>query len=236
MTTAGSTPNDSSVFDFHTHTFLSDGALSPAELIRRALVKGYRAIAVTDHVGMGDQERVLEVLVAECAHASRELGIVAIPGVELTHVPSHKIDEAARKAKSLGAQIVIVHGETIWEPVEEGTNLAALQSRHVDLLAHPGLLSPEEARLARERGVFLELSARRGHCLTNGHVAAVAKAAGAPLVVDSDAHQPEDLLTELIAKGIALGAGLEHREVSQALQANPLALLRRLNRLPTQPS
>ncbi|HLE81453.1 MAG TPA: PHP domain-containing protein, partial [Dehalococcoidia bacterium] len=32
------------MYDFHTHTFLSDGVLSPIELIRRAHVKGYRVI------------------------------------------------------------------------------------------------------------------------------------------------------------------------------------------------
>ena len=29
------------------------------ELIRRALVRGYRTIAITDHVGFGNQEQVL---------------------------------------------------------------------------------------------------------------------------------------------------------------------------------
>ena len=38
------------MYDFHTHTFLSDGVLSPIELIRRALVRGYKAMAITDHV------------------------------------------------------------------------------------------------------------------------------------------------------------------------------------------
>ena len=28
------------MYDFHTHTFLSDGVLSPVELIRRALARG----------------------------------------------------------------------------------------------------------------------------------------------------------------------------------------------------
>lgn len=216
------------VYDFHTHTFLSDGELSPIELIRRAVVNGYKAIAVTDHVGMNDQERVLEVLVRECELATREMGIVAVPGVELTHVPPHLIDEAARKAKSLGARIVIVHGETIKEPVAPETNRAALSSPFVDVLAHPGLLTEAEALLARERGIYLELSARRGHCLTNGHVVRVALAVSAPMIVDSDAHAPEDLLSAPLAKAIALGAGLRTEQAVVVLQANPIALLQRI--------
>ena len=85
------------LYDFHTHTFLSDGVLSPVELVRRAVVNGYTAIAVTDHVGLGDQERVLEILVRECELASREMGIIAIPGVELTHLPPQNIAEAAAR-------------------------------------------------------------------------------------------------------------------------------------------
>jgi len=218
------------VYDFHTHTYLSDGVLSPSELIRRAIVNGYKAIAVTDHVGLGDQERILEVLVKACEIATKELDIIAIPGVELTHVPQHKIGEAAKQAKSLGAQIVLVHGETIKEPVEEGTNQSALNSPDVDVLAHPGFLTLEQASLATKKGIYLEISARNGHSLTNGHVVRVAKEAGSLLVVNSDAHGPDDLLTHSLALEIAEGAGLLRPDTPQVLTQNPQALLRRIGR------
>src|SRR5512136_2583665 len=176
------------MYDFHTHTFLSDGELSPVELIRRASEKGYRGIALTDHVGMGSLERLIRETVEDCRIAREYWDIAAIPGVELTHLPARAIAEAAKKAKDLGAWIVVVHGETIVEPVEKGTNLAALNSPHVDILAHPGLLTPEEAKLAAEKDIFLEISARKGHSLTNGHVSKLALKAGAKLLVDSDAH------------------------------------------------
>ncbi|SVC01854.1 uncharacterized protein METZ01_LOCUS254708, partial [marine metagenome] len=47
------------MYDFHTHTFLSDGVLSPIELIRRAIAIGYKTMAITDHVGPGNLEFVL---------------------------------------------------------------------------------------------------------------------------------------------------------------------------------
>ena len=216
------------LYDFHTHTFLSDGVLSPMELIRRAVAREYTAIAVTDHVGIEDQGRVLEILVRECEVASQEMGILAIPGVELTHVPPHLIAKAARKAKGLGAQIVIVHGETIKEPVASGTNLAALECPEVDVLAHPGLLTEEEGALAAQREICLELSARSGHSLTNGLVAQLAKITGASLVVDSDAHAPNDLLTEELARSVAQGAGVAVQALDQVLLANPQALITRL--------
>ena len=157
------------MYDFHTHTFLSDGVLSPIELIRRAHVRGYKAMAVTDHVGLGNVEYVVKTLTVDCEMASRRWDILALPGVEITHVPKEDIDLVARTAKEMGAKLVAVHGETPVEPVEPGTNEAAIRSPWVDVLAHPGLITPEEARLAAERGVRLEVSARRGHSFANGH-------------------------------------------------------------------
>ena len=213
------------LFDFHTHTFLSDGVLSPIELMRRAVANGYTAMAVTDHAGINDQERVLDILVKECAEATENMGITVVPGVELTHVPPHRIAEAARRAKANGARIVLVHGETIKEPVATGTNRAALECPDVDILVHPGMITEEEADIARQAGIYLELSARAGHSLTNGHVARTAMVVGASLVVDSDSHAPGDLLTEELARQIVIGAGLTEEEFAAVLETNPLALL-----------
>ena len=216
------------IYDFHTHTFLSDGVLSPMELVRRAVFNGYSAIAITDHCGLEDQERIIPLLVKECAIASEHLGVLAIPGVELTHLPPNLINEAAKRAKKMGAQIVIVHGESIVEPVAPGTNRAAIESIHVDVLAHPGLITEEEARLAGNTGTFLELSARRGHSLTNGLVAQRGLSHGARLLVNSDAHAPEDLLTETLARDIVLGSGVMGTGIPALLQDNPRQLVDKL--------
>ena len=216
------------VYDFHTHTLLSDGEFSPIELIRRALVNNYGAIALTDHAATGELPRIIQETAEACALARSHWNILAIPGIELTHVPAHAIAEAAKKAKELGAWIVVVHGETIVEPVEKGTNLAALRSPHVNILAHPGLLSLEEAKLAATNGIFLEISARKGHCLTNGHVASLAQQVGAKLLLDSDAHRAHDLLTTSLADAIAHGAGLDDTACRQVLSLNPQALINSL--------
>ncbi len=216
------------VYDFHTHTSLSDGTLSPIELIRRALVNNYHAIALTDHASPGQLRHIIQETTEVCALARSYWDILAIPGIELTHVPAPAIAEAAKQAKELGAWIVVVHGETIIEPVEEGTNLAALRSPHVDILAHPGLLSLDEAKLAATNGIFLEISARKGHCLTNGHTAALAQEAGAKLLLNSDAHNERDLLTASLANAIIQGAGLDNTACERTLAINPQALIKRL--------
>jgi len=223
------------MYDFHTHTFLSDGVLSPLELIRRAYVRGYRVIGVTDHVGVGNVELVVATLVKDCNTASSRWDILALPGVEITHVPKEDIDMVAREAKALGAKVVVVHGETIVEPVEPGTNHAAISSSAVDILAHPGIIDHEDARLASERGIFLEVSARKGHSLANGHIVRMTLQTGALTVLDSDAHEPGDLLTPELAQKIALGAGLNSEEASALLESNPKGLLKKLG-VPLLPS
>jgi len=216
------------VYDFHTHTSTSDGALSPLELVRRALINGYYAIAITDHVGIGYLERLIIETIADCALAQNHWNITAIPGVELTHLPAAAIADTAKKAKELGAKLVVVHGETIAEPVEPGTNLAAIKSPHVDILAHPGLLTLEEAKLAAANGIYLEITARKQHSTTNKHVVEMARLSGAKLIVNSDAHNELDLLTPKLAHTVAENATVTEAEIIDVLQTNPRSLLHKL--------
>jgi len=218
------------LYDFHTHTFHSDGELSPVELVHRAFVNGYAAIAITDHIAVGSLSRVIAEISADCALARKYWDIMAIPGVELTHLPPKAISDAARKAKELGAWLVVVHGESPIEPVPRGTNLAAVKSRYVDILAHPGLVTPEEVNLAIKNGVFIELSGRRGHCITNPHVATVCRELGARLLANSDAHDEDDLLTPARAKDILRQAGVGTRHSQQILKDNPLLLLEKMKK------
>jgi histidinol phosphatase-like PHP family hydrolase len=218
------------IYDFHSHTFYSDGALSTLELIRRAAVRGYSAIAVTDHVGPGSLERVIKEVSRDCEMATSHWNIVAVPGVELTHVPHQAIDGLARKAKEMGAWLVVVHGQTQVEPVEEGTNLAAVRSKYVDILAHPGHMTAEVAEIAEKNRVFIEITTRRGHCVTNAHVAEVARKAGAMMLLNSDTHDEDDLLTDAMAKETLRQAGISSREFKQVLEQNPVTLLQRIRR------
>lgn len=215
--------------DFHTHTFHSDGELSPIELINRALVKGYTTIGITDHVGIGSLRRVIQEVSSDCALAKKYWNIMAIPGVELTHLPAEAIPEVARQAKECGALLVVVHGATVTEPVPRGTNMAAVQSRYVDILAHPGEITDEEAALAAQNHIFIELSGRRGHASTNAHVANICQRKGARLLVNSDAHNEDDLLTVESARDILRAVGIEENNVNQIMEKNPLLLLERLN-------
>jgi histidinol phosphatase-like PHP family hydrolase len=193
--------------DLHTHTFLSDGQLGPAELIRRAEVAGYGSLALTDHVDLSTMEGIIPQLVAAAELENRLGKMLVVPGAELTHVRPEQIGEATARARELGALLVLCHGETLVEPVLPGTNRAALDAG-VDVLAHPGLITAEEAALAAGGNVALEITAKAGHSYTNGHVAATAAAAGARLVYGTDGHVPEHLTPRPTALRILRGAGL----------------------------
>lgn len=217
------------IHDFHSHTYLSDGELSPVELIRRAVVAGYATLAITDHCGIGDLQRIISTLKAD-RDAVRDAWpeIEVFVGVELTHLPPAVIPQAAYRARELGAEIVNVHGETPAEPTAPGTNAAATHCELVDILVHPGLITEEDATAAKERGIFLEITYGRGHSLTNGHVAKTALHVGANLLVNSDAHIPPGLLSPEMAQRIARGAGLSAAQAQQVLQQNPQQLIARL--------
>ena len=215
------------LYDFHTHTFLSDGVLSPIELIRRCIVNGYTVLGIADHCGASTLQRLVGELRLDAELAARHWNFPVLAGVELTHVPASSIAELASLAKELGADHVVVHGETPVEPVEPGTNLAAARCRDVDVLAHPGLLTHEEAAAAAENGVFIEITGKEGHSLGNGNVARIAKAAGARLILNSDTHLPGHILTPEFARRIALGAGLSEEELEEVLLTNPQELVAR---------
>jgi putative hydrolase len=214
-------------YDFHSHTYYTDGSDSPAAMWQAADLLGHRVLAITDHIGLDDPKPLLDRLHAS-AKAWEGGPLQTYVGVELTLVPPRRIADTARNARQQGAQIVLVHGETPAEPVPPGTNHAAIGSGEVDVLAHPGLITRSDAELARDHGVLLELSGHLGHSLTNGHVARVALAARARLVVDSDAHRTRELIPFERARTIAMGAGLAEKEVQRALRDAPLELIKRL--------
>ena len=212
--------------DLHTHSIFSDGELIPAELVRRAVALGHDAIAITDHVDMTNVEFVVRNVVKAAELTSDEIQV--IPGVEITHVPPSKMDKVIAEAKRLGAQIIVVHGETVTEPVAKGTDMAAVKNPDVDVLGHPGFITEEEAQIAKDNDVALEITGRGGHNITNGHVVNMARLVGAKMVIDSDTHAPDNLMDEAAARKVALGAGMTQSETELAINVTPFDIIRRL--------
>jgi putative hydrolase len=205
------------MIDLHTHSLFSDGELTPAELGRRFEVAGYRALGITDHGDQSNIDLIIPRLVAFCEEVNRLEGIRLIPGIELTHIRPEAIPALVSRSRELGARLVVVHGETIVEPVASRTNRMAIESS-VDILAHPGLITEEEVLLAKEHSVYLELTSRKGHSLTNGHVAKLAHRIGAPMILNSDAHAPGDIWPVTRRHEIVVGAGLTEDDYHTMLE------------------
>lgn len=202
------------MYDLHTHSILSDGALLPSELARRCEELGFKGLVISDHVDRSNIDFVVPRLVKVCKELSTSMKLAVKPGAELTHIRPSEIPSLVALARELGVELVLVHGETIVEPVLPGTNRAGIEAG-ADILTHPGLITEGDARLARSMGTRLEVSARKGHSLTNGHVVKMARRSGASLVFGSDSHEPEDLLGRGSAERVALGAGLDPEEVRE---------------------
>lgn len=205
------------MIDLHTHSIHSDGALIPAELVQRAKQRGYLALAITDHADESNLEQVVSSLRRFTRGLPKDHDIIVIQGVELTHLYPEQIPKMVKRARKLGAELVVIHGETIVEPVPAGTNEAGIMAG-ADIIAHPGLIAPELVKLAAEKGVFLEITTRQGHSLSNGWVAGLARKFGARLVLNTDTHSPADLTSWEQGKRIAQGAGLLPGELDQLLK------------------
>jgi histidinol phosphatase-like PHP family hydrolase len=208
------------IFDFHTHTFLSDGENSPIELVRYAIVSGYRCIGITDHASYCNIDELVKMVTKDCKLAEEYWDIIAVPGVELTNVPAKSINEMAKYAKELGAKIVIVHGESMIEKVEPGTNWEAVNSKYIDILAHPGIFTIEEAKAAVKNDIYIEITSRNGHCLSNGVVVKIGTQAGVKFLINSDSHSHKNLYIEGLQEKVALAAGLTKQQIEEIFTIN----------------
>ncbi len=216
------------MIDLHTHTVFSDGELIPFELIRRAENMGYTVLAITDHMDASNIDFIIPRIVKAIEKIRPAVSIEVLPGAEITHAPPELIPDLVKEARRIGAKIVLVHGETVVEPVKKGTNKAAIQAG-ADIIAHPGLISTEDLLYAKEKNVFLEITARKGHSLSNGYVAKEAMRFGVPLCINTDSHSPSDLISVETARSVLLGAGIEENRIGSVFE-NSRHLIERLLR------
>lgn len=202
------------MYNLHCHSLLSDGVLLPSEVAVRYASLGYKSIAITDHADYSNIEFTVKSILKLTKHWPKTLSIRILPGIELTHLPPEQFKPLAKYARTQGIKIIVAHGETIAEPVIKGTNRAALQA-DIDILAHPGLISDADVKLAKARSIFLEITSRRGHKDTNNHVVRRALRIGAKIILNTDSHQPEDIITHDELKNVAHRAGLNYNEINK---------------------
>ncbi len=158
--------------DMHVHTsFSHDGLEGPACLVKRAAEIGLDGLAITDH---NTQEGV-----GEAIDAGRELGVIVIPGVEVSCREGHVL---AYGAQDFGFSA----GETVGEVVR------AVKARHASCIvapAHPFDLYRSGMGWAAARYPFDAVETVNSHSVVpRSLVVPMARKMGVGELGGSDAH------------------------------------------------
>ena len=197
--------------DLHCHTVASDGHHTIEEMAQGARERGYEYLAITDHSashGFGNdvspaQLREQIELVRE-ANAGIE-GIEVLAGSEVNILPDGSLDYADDLLAELDWVIASVHTSfRMGEQKMTERMIAAIEHPRVDAIGHPtGRLIERREPYAVDVGALIEAAARTGTMLeinanpdrrdlNEAHARAAAEA-GAPILIDSDAHWVERL-------------------------------------------
>ena len=111
--------------NFHTHTTESDGSASPDRMIDEYHRHGYRVLAITDHNRCTWPWE-------KWGRNARELGMLAIPGNELSRhhhtlclfvnfeTDSENLEESLKQVAKAGGVAILAHPGRYWKPDQEG--------------------------------------------------------------------------------------------------------------------
>lgn len=157
--------------DLHCHSTVSDGLLSPAEVVRRACANGVDLLALTDHDEVGG--------VDEAAAEAAQHGLAFVPGVEISvsfagetiHIVGLGIDH---RNAALLAGLAQVRGGRDARAVRMGEELARIGIRGAlegarAFAGNPALVSRSHfARFLVTSGVMPDVKTVFDHYLVRG--------------------------------------------------------------------
>jgi DNA polymerase (family 10) len=192
--------------DLHMHSAWSDGACSIEEMAEACRKKGYRYMAITDHsqylkVANGLTVERLKRQREEIERLNAKYGdFTILAGIEMDILPDGTLDYDDEVLKELDFVIAAIHSgfsqprDVIMERLK-----AALNNRHVDLIAHPTgrLIGRRDGydvdvdmliELARETNTALELNANPHRLDLTYSYLKKAQDAGVKIAINTDAH------------------------------------------------
>lgn len=129
-------------------------------------------------------------------------------GIKLQHIPPALLEQTIAFYRRIGFPLIGVHGESICDIVEQGTNFSAVLAK-ADILFNPGLIDEKCVEIAAENKVFLEISTHPKHAYANAHIAALAKKYNAKLVMGSQARTLEEIHSPQMQQAVMKGACIE---------------------------
>lgn len=233
--------------DLHTHTTVSDGVLTPAELVAAAAAAGLHVLAITDHDAMG--------AIAE-ARAAAPPGLTIVPGAELTchvadreaHILAYGIepgDAVFAEALAGFAEQRRVRARTIVErlnrlgidltfaAVEAASGEGTIARPHVAqaLVAHGHVGSVDEA-FARYLGRGAPAFVRKPTLEPEDAFRMVAAAGGVSVLAHPGTFRHDELIPVLVEAGLQ-GIEARHTEHSAAHCRHYEAMAAHFGLLPT---
>lgn len=197
--------------DLHMHTVASDGHKTIEEMVAECKRRGYAYCAITDHSksqfqanGL-DAKRLVEHAKAIKAVAKQVKGIVVLAGSEVDILADGSLDYEDDVLEHLDWVVASPHA-ALTQDSEAATKrlIRAIGNPHVCVIGHPtGRLVPTRRGLepdmqkvifaASREGVAMELNANDHRLdLRDVHLK-MARDAGVPICIDTDAHAFEDM-------------------------------------------
>ncbi|MGC8759272.1 MAG: PHP domain-containing protein [Bryobacteraceae bacterium] len=212
------------MIDLHTHSSLSDGTDSPAELVQLASRLGLEALALTDHDTLAGVE--------EAAGESGRCGIEFVRGIELSARRLEEPDELRRTVHVLGYFFEPPNADfAAWlETLRERRHARnRAMARRLQELGYDVRLEEAEALASHvtARPHFAEVLVRKGYFPTVRAAIDALLAEGAPAYVEKEDPTPEECIARIHAAGGV--ASLAHpRRLNQGDPASEERILRRM--------
>ena len=194
--------------DLHTHSDWSDGGFSIAEMVAGAADFGHDYVAISDHatgpgmvggVGVPDEQLWEQLDEIEAVAADAEIDVFA--GVEANIAPDGSVSVEDDLLAALDIVVASPHAALDGD----GTERLVTAAKHpeVDVIGHPtgrflnrrpGLDVDIErvASVAADHGTALEVNASPSRLDLRGSAVKQAIEAGATVVIDTDAHSPDE--------------------------------------------
>jgi DNA polymerase (family 10) len=221
--------------EIHMHTDWSDGRADMATMVAAARDRGYRFIGVADHSrslamarGLTPDRVRRQWEAIDALNATLE-GITVLKCTEVDVLADGRLDFEDDLLAGFDLVVASLHSG-LRAPGAEGTArvLAAIDNPHVTAIGHPtgrmlgrrdGLALDIEriAERAAATGTLLEVNGQPRRLDLDSDMARVALAAGARLLLSSDAHHPDELGYLDLALRVARRAGAGPQDVANTL-------------------
>jgi DNA polymerase (family X) len=234
--------------DLHVHSRASaDGHSSVQELAAEAERLGRRYLAITDHsrsrpLGLKAEDLIRHAAGIRTVAASGRGKPRLLAGIEVDILGDGALDLPAEALAALDWVVASIHVRFEDPPAQMTMRMvAALESGLVDVIGHPtgrliGVRDPYEFDLervldvARAQGAALEVNAMPDRLDLNDRYCRLAKEAGVPVVISSDAHHASQLECLRYGVWVARRGWLEAKDVVNTRSWDDVARWRRQKR------